>query len=129
MYTLQFNKKINMQNNKNEKVVHTRVSKELFEKIANKAKKNRISTSNLLRNLVEDYLEIHSDVWDAIDMKLKNYLSLGEDSIIGYQSIILSKKIRCALCNKELNSGSQVFIGFFEKSPQKIIVCPNCKEK
>lgn len=118
-----------MQNSKNEKVVHTRISKKLFEKISQKAKKNRISTSNLLRNLVEDYIEIHSDVWDAIDNKIKNYLSKGDDSIIGYQSIILNKKLLCALCNKELSSGSQAFIGFFEKSPQKIIVCEKCKMK
>jgi len=118
-----------MKYNKNEKVVHTRISKDLFEKISQKAKKNRISTSNLLRNLVEDYLEIHGDIWDAIDNKLKDYLSSGEDSIIGYQSILLNKKLNCAICNKVLDFGSHVFIGFFEKSPQKIIVCTDCKEK
>lgn len=117
-----------MNDNKNEKVVHTRVSKELYNKISNKAKKNRVTTSNLLRNLLEDYLEIHGEVWDAIDKKLRSYLVSGEDSIVGYQSINLNKNVHCSLCGKTLKKNAQVFIGFFEKSTQKIIVCAECKD-
>ena len=94
-----------MQDKKQEKVLHTRVSRELFEKVSTKARKHRVSTSNLIRNLVEDYLEIHGDVWDAIDNKLRNYLDKGEDSIIGYQSLILNKDTTCDLCNKKLKAG------------------------
>ena len=118
-----------MDDKKNEKVVHTRVSKKLYDKISSKAKKNRITTSNLLRNLVEDYLDIHGEVWDAIDKKLRDYLATGEDSIIGYQSISLNKNVSCSLCEKILKKEEKAFIGFFEKSSQKIIVCPECKEK
>jgi len=118
-----------MEDKKNEKVVHTRVSKQLYEKISSKARKNRISTSNLLRNLVEDYLEIHGDIWDAIDKKVRNYLDSGEDSIVGYQSISLNKNVNCSLCGKTLKKEAKAFIGFFEKLPQKIIICSECKEK
>lgn len=118
-----------MDDHKNEKVVHTRVSKELYDKISSKAKKHRITTSNLLRNLVEDYLEIHGEVWEAIDKKLRSYLVSGEDSIIGYQPITLNKNVRCSLCGKTFKKEVQVFIGFFEKSAQKIIVCSECKGK
>ncbi len=118
-----------MQDKKQEKVLHTRVSKDLFEKVSTKAKKHRVSTSNLIRNLVEDYLEIHGDVWDAIDNKLRNYLDKGEDSIIGYQAIILSKNTACDLCDKKLKVDTQAYIGFFEKSSQKIIVCGDCKNE
>lgn len=116
-----------MQDNKQEKVLHTRVSKDIYEKVSTKARKHRISTSNLIRNLVEDYLEIHGDVWDAIDSKLKNYLDRGDDSIIGHQSIILNKNTTCALCDKKLKAEAQAYIGFFEKSSQKIVVCEECK--
>lgn len=118
-----------MDNNKNEKVVHTRVSKKLYDKISNKARKHRITTSNLIRNLVEDYLEIHGEVWDAIDNKIRRHLDSEKDSILGYQSIILNKNMRCSSCDKTLKKETQVFIGFFEKSPQKIIVCLECKGK
>lgn len=118
-----------MDDSKNEKVVHTRVSKELYDKISSKAKKHRITTSNLLRNLVEDYLEIHGEVWDAIDKKLRSYIDSGEDSIVGYQSITLNKNVHCSLCGKTLKKEAQAFIGFFEKSTQKIIVCAECKDK
>ncbi len=118
-----------MSDKKQEKVLHTRVSKDLFEKVSTKARKHRVSTSNLIRNLVEDYIEIHGDVWDAIDNKLRNYLDKGDDSIIGYQSIILNKNTTCAFCDKQLKVGAQVYIGFFEKSSQKIVICEDCKEK
>jgi len=118
-----------MDENKNEKVVHTRVSKELYEKISSKARKHRISTSNLLRNLVEDYLEIHGDVWDAIDKKLNSYIASGEDAIIGYQPLTLSKRVKCSLCDKTLKKGAEAFIGYFEKSSQKVVVCSDCKAK
>ncbi len=59
----------------NDRVLNTRVSKNLYEKIANKAKKNRITISNLIRNLVEDALEIHEDFHDAVDKRIKKYLS------------------------------------------------------
>ena len=118
-----------MQDKKQEKVLHTRVSRELFEKVSTKARKHRVSTSNLIRNLVDDYLEIHGDVWDAIDNKLKNYLAKGDDSIIGYQAIILSKNTACDLCDRKLRVDTQAYIGFFEKSSQKIVACEDCREK
>lgn len=118
-----------MPDKKREKVLHTRVSKDLFEKIAKKARKHRITTSNLIRNLVEDYIEIHGDIWDAIDNKFRNYLKRSDDSIIGYQSISLSKDTNCDLCDRILKKGTAAFIGFFEMSSQKIIVGEECKDK
>ena len=114
------------QNNKNEKVVHTRVSSELFNKILDKAKKNRISTSNLIRNLVEDYLEIHDEVWEEIDKKIKNYSVSTDDSIVGYQPIVLIKTMRCSVCGVGLKSGAQAFVGVLEKSSRGEITCQKC---
>jgi predicted DNA-binding protein len=54
-----------------EKVIHTRVSEDLYEKILNKSKKHRITMSNLIRNVVEDGLEIYNDVADVIDEKVR----------------------------------------------------------
>jgi len=115
-----------MQNNKNEKVVHTRVSNELFKKILDKAKKNRVSTSNLIRNLVEDYIEIHGEVWEAVDKKIKTYLDSEDDSIVGYQPIILSTTKKCFTCGIELKTGEHAFVGVQDNSPKKIIVCQKC---
>ena len=117
-----------MTNKKQKKVLHARVSEELFDKISTKAKKHRISTSNLIRNLVEDYLEIHEDVWEAVDGRLRRYVAEGKDSVIGYQPIKLSKNTVCALCEKKLKADSQAFVGFFEKSSQKLIVCEDCSK-
>lgn len=118
-----------MKTQKNEKVLHSRVSKDLYDKIASKARKNRISTSNLVRNLVEDYLEIHGEVWDTIDKKLRSYLDNDDKAIIGYQEIILSKDAKCSNCGKNLKEGTQGLIGLLENSSRKIVICTDCREK
>src|SRR5947207_1010907 len=81
-------KEVNMQ----KKVINTRISKDLYDKISAKAKKNRITVSNLIRNLVEDSLEIYGDVADLVDGRIKNHLHRQDTvAIIGYQSITLAK--------------------------------------
>ncbi|MCX6789522.1 MAG: hypothetical protein NTZ42_02850 [Candidatus Gribaldobacteria bacterium] len=70
----------------NNKIINTRVSKKLYEKISVEAKKNRTNVSNLIRNLVEDALEIHEDIHEAVDKKIRKYLSETEkQNILGYQ--------------------------------------------
>ena len=114
------------QTTKNEKVVHTRVSNDLFKKILDKAKKNRVSTSNLIRNLVEDYIEIHNEVWEAVDKKVNTYLDSEDDLIVGYQPIVLNMDKKCNICGIDLKRGENAFIGVQDNSSKKIIVCQKC---
>lgn len=107
------------------KVLHARVSKDLYEKISSKAHKHRISTSNLIRNIVEDYLDIQGDVFDAVDDKIKKFLDQ-EGEIVGYQPINLTKDTECRLCQNELTKGTGAFIGYIENSSRSVIVCENC---
>ncbi|KKQ36501.1 MAG: hypothetical protein US54_C0065G0006 [Candidatus Roizmanbacteria bacterium GW2011_GWA2_37_7] len=114
----------------NDKVVNTRVSKKLYEKIFNKAKKNRVSISNLIRNLVEDTLEIHEDIHDAIDKKIRKYLSDTEkQNILGYQEITLAKDTLCDNCGKELKTSDTAYVAYLAESDSKIILCSTCKAK
>jgi len=113
-----------------DKVLNARVSNKLYEKISNKAKKNRTTVSNLIRNLVEDALEIHEDIHDAVDKKIRKYLSETEkQNILGYQEMILAKETECDNCSKLLKASEIAYFAFFEDRDVKAIICATCKDE
>lgn len=114
----------------NKKILNTRVSSQLYEKISNKAKKNRTTVSSLIRNLVEDTLEIHDDIHEAVDRKIKKYLSEAErQNILGFQEVNLAKDVECDDCQKPLQASETAFFAFFEDRDVKAILCSACKSK
>ena len=123
VFTLYYN--VNMVN---DKVINTRISKKLYEKISEKAKKNRITVSNLIRNLVEDTLEIHEDIHEAVDKKIRKYLSEAEKkNVLGYQEVVLAKDTVCENCEKPLKASEIAYFAFFEDSNAKVVLCSACK--
>lgn len=111
-----------------DKVINTRVSKKLYEKVSAKAKKNRVTISNLIRNLVEDTLELHEDIHEAIDMKIKKYLTESEkEGLLGYQEIVLAKDTACELCEETLKKSQKAYLAFFENTDAKVVICTKCK--
>ncbi len=114
----------------NDKVLNTRISKKLYEKISDKAKRNRITVSNLIRNLVEDTLEIHEDIHDAIDKKVRKYFAEAEKhSVLGFQEITLAKDADCDNCTKKIKTGESAFFAFFEDDNSKALLCSDCKSR
>lgn len=114
-----------------EKVLHTRVPEELYEKISDKAKKHRTTVSSLIRNVVEDGLDIYSDVSDIVDDKIRQRLKnkdKNKDEIIGFQKIRLVKKQRCNNCETELKKGTEVNLEIYQNSSKKTIRCLECKK-
>ena len=113
-----------------DKVLNARVSKKLYEKISDKAKKNRMTVSTLIRNLVEDALEIHENIHEAVDKKIRKYLSETEkQSIVGYQEMVLAKDIQCDNCGKPLKASKTAYFAFFEDKDTKAILCATCKDE
>jgi hypothetical protein len=109
-------------------VIHTRISKETYEELSKNAKKRRVTISNLIRNIVEDSLDLSGEVFDLVDEKIRNRLHK-EDSILGYQKITLSKDTVCDFCGKDLEKGTTINIAFLENSSKKPTVCDECKKK
>lgn len=110
------------------KVVHTRVSDALYKKISSRAKARRVTISNLIRNLVEDSLELSGDVLDLVDLKLKSSLRKS-DAVLGYQTINLAKNTTCDLCGKQVKKGTTANLGFLEDTSRKLVVCDNCRKE
>lgn len=112
------------------KVINTRVSEELYEKISKKAEEHRVTVSNLVRNLVEDIVEVHGDLSDVFDKKLKKTLfDKDEDGILGHQEITLSKNTDCDVCEKKVKKGAQAYVEIYEQSNSKSLICEACKKK
>lgn len=112
-----------------EKVVHTRLSKELYEKVSGKSKKYRLTVSQLLRNLVEDYLEVSGDVIDIVDSKIKELLENEKEEILGFETVTLNKNTNCLLCDRNLKKGENANLAFFEKTHHKAVVCQECRKE
>ena len=114
----------------NNKILNARVSKKLYEKISVEAKKNRITVSNLIRNLVEDALEIHDDIHEAVDKKIRKYLSETEkQNILGYQEIVLVKNTVCDNCDQPLKASTTAYLVFLENKDTRVVFCANCQNK
>jgi predicted DNA-binding protein len=110
------------------KVLHTRVSDEMYDQLSTKAKKRRVTISNLIRNIVEDSLDLSGEVFDLVDEKLRRRLHR-ENSILGYQPIALSKDTVCDFCGNDLKKGTSVNLAFLENSAKKLTVCDDCKKQ
>lgn len=114
----------------NDKVINTRVSKDLYDKISTKARKHRVTISNLIRTLVEDTLEVHAEIHDAIDKKIKTYLADGEkEDLLGFQEVALAKEAPCDDCGKILRTTDTAFVAVFARGDVKMILCSSCKTK
>ena len=113
-----------------DKVLNARVSKKLYEKISDRARKNRTTVSTLIRNLVEDALEIHEDIHEAVDKKIRKYLSeTDKQHILGYQEMVLAKDTECDNCGKPLEASEIAYFAFFEDRDIKAILCVTCKDE
>jgi hypothetical protein len=111
-----------------DKVIHARISKDLYEKIASRAKKHRVTVSNLLRNVVEDYLDIQGDVLGIVHEKINDYLDKRQ-SIVGSQSIMVEKETVCRLCQKKVGRGQEAFVAFLEGTSRTMVICKECRNK
>lgn len=113
------------------KTVQARISEDLYNKISKKAKNHRITISNLMRNLVEDSFEIHDDVWDLVDDKIRKLLNTnaGKKKVLGFQTITLTTDSRCHVCDKKFKKGDQINIAFFANSSNTAVICDDCKKK
>src|SRR5262249_49965529 len=85
---------------KKERVLHARIPAALEEQIKRLADSLRVPVSNLVRNMLED----------AIDVTRR---MAGESlaGVYGWQELVLNVETPCALCHRELQAGEEAFLG------------------
>lgn len=108
--------------NKKHKVVHTRLSEELFDMVLKKAKSHGTTVSGLMRNMMNDFLEISENVGDlAEDCLRDNLFKEKDDAIIAFQEIKVHKECTCELSGKKLKPNTKAYLAFFQSGHSGIV--------
>jgi hypothetical protein len=101
---------------KKERVLHARIPAALEDQIKRLADSLRVPVSNLVRNMLED----------AIDMTRR---MAGESlaGVYGWQALVLAVAVPCALCGRELDAGEAAYVGLSHSARDaKHFICPDC---
>lgn len=117
-----------------ERVIHTRVPESLDDEIKRKARRLGVSVSNLVRNVLEHTVELVEDiVTDSADIARSagsrgpRRARAAEAPILGWQRAVLEVNAVCDACNAILPRGSQAAIGITAGGPPRFR-CTACLE-
>lgn len=111
-----------MEDNK-DYILNLRVSKETYDKIKNKAKKNGHTISALLRGVIDDSVEIISDI--SNDLAGKKHSQKFSD-IISYHKAVLAQSKKCDNCDAGMVPGDLTTIGE-TASDKTYYFCSRCR--
>ena len=101
---------------KKERVLHARIPAALEEQIKRLAGSLRVPVSNLVRNMLED----------AIDVT-RRMAGHSLANVYGWQELVLNGEVPCALCQRSLPSGEKAYVGLSHSARDaKHFICSNC---
>ena len=136
-----------MDDERKEKVIHTRVSEALDEEIRERAASLGVSVSNLVRNVLQHTFGLVEDVVaDAASIARSARGGIREPGpseesrapaeerppssrVLGWQEAILSLNAVCDACNRILARGTRAGIAVVEGTGARPIRCLDCIEK
>jgi len=123
-----------------ERVIHTRVPESLEAELRERAQQLGISVSNLVRNvlghafgLVGDVVADSQAIARAARGEAKSKTATGEpapaiDDVLGWQPFVLGKNAVCARCNALLPRGSDAATAVGEGAG-RLVICLSCMEE
>ena len=128
---------------RNSRVLHTRIPESLEDVIKSRARRLRIPVSNLVRNVLEQTFRLVEDVVDdglqiantarrgAERVREATQRARGQDAAIyGWQELVVNRDERCRDCGAELDRGARAFRGLSEQpSAPAVFLCPECVAK
>jgi hypothetical protein len=124
-----------------ERVIHTRVSERLEQELKDRAASLGVSVSNLVRNVLDNAFELVEDVL-ADSARVASSATSGwragrgaarrasaEPTVVGWQEIVLNLNAICSKCNAILPRGQEAAIGIVTGSGDRPILCRSCLEE
>ena len=127
---------------RNERVLHTRVPNSLDRHIKRRARSLGMSVSTVVRNvllttfgLVEDIVNDSTDIALAAtglggSRETKRPARISEtDEVLAWQEAVLNRNAICGECNAILAKGNAAAIGVGEGPGPRAIICPTCLGK
>ncbi|MEJ7598723.1 MAG: hypothetical protein WKG01_12515 [Kofleriaceae bacterium] len=122
-----------------ERVIHTRVPESLETELRQRAQDLGISVSNLVRNVLGHAFGLVGDVVadsQAIARAARaprppappapRPAAPAIDDVLGWQQIVLGKNALCARCNAILPKGHDAATGIAEASETRLVICLTC---
>lgn len=117
-----------------EEFLGVRVPKELRDKVIERAEREGIPVSLLIRKILE-----HAFQQNDTSLNSKNFAgnkhSKAEQTladrfsfILGWEEVKLNKDIACSACEKRLTSGMIVTLGLPCKDGDHVVLCNTCKD-
>ena len=134
------------EDNKKEKVLHTRITPDLEKQIREQAGSLGISVSNLVRNilantfdLVENIVTDSAEITRSARRRSAQPVSekqafstpepgpaFGQARVLGWQEAVLNLNAVCCQCNEILKKGSRAAIAIVEGNGPRPSICLNC---
>lgn len=119
-----------------EEFIGARVPKELRDKIIQRAERDGVSVSILVRQILErafnESVAVSSTIGTEIDASArqaaKDQFKKKFAHVLGWETITLNTHINCAGCDKELNEGDAVTVGLSFTGGSPVVLCKQCKE-
>jgi hypothetical protein len=125
---------------KKERVLHTRISETLDQELRDKASSLGVSVSNLVRNILSNTFDLVEDI--ARDSATVARSARGGEArpaaatpapapgrVIGWHKLVLELNAICERCNDILRKGAEAAVGVTDTGTGKPIICIPCLEK
>lgn len=114
-----------------DRLIQARIDRRLQRLLTEHAKQQRISVSNLVRNILEDAFGLREPgTGPAIDRDgLAKFEPPPLDHVYAWNSVLLGKDAECSRCGVEIPAGSQGLFGLSEDPSQpRAWLCTECGE-
>ena len=108
---------------KKDYIINLRLSRDVYDKLKERAKENSETLSELVRKSIDDGLEILEDVSDELFDGKKS-----TDPVESYHKGTIMVDTTCFKCKRKIKKGSDVVIGETKRGKKKYL-CTKCSKK
>jgi hypothetical protein len=106
-----------------ERILHTRIPVALEEQIKRLADRLRVPVSNLVRNMLEDAIDMTKRVRDRMD----GHTAEVKDAVYGWQELTLNIEAPCSRCQRNLPRGERAHVGLtLHPHVGRVFICSAC---
>ncbi len=121
---------------KKERVIHTRVPQSLDDEIREHAAKLGVSVSNLVRNVLQNAVGLVGDVVadaasiaQAVKEEQDGPAEGAPPVVLGWQKVVLGINAVCDQCNEILPKGTEAALAMAEGQAMRIMRCLACMDE
>jgi hypothetical protein len=106
-----------------ERILHTRIPVALEDQIKRLADRLRVPVSNLVRNMLEDAIDMTKRVRDRMD----GHVTEVSNEVYGWQELTLNIEAPCSRCQRNLPRGERAHVGLtLHPREGRVFICSAC---